>query len=51
MENFEFYSPTYFVFGKGTEAKTGELVKKNHGTKVLSTTAAALWCVPACWTA
>ena len=35
MENFEFYSPTYFVFGKGTENRTGELVKKYGGHKVL----------------
>ena len=35
MENFEFYSPTYFVFGKGTENRTGEFVKKYGGHKVL----------------
>ena len=35
MENFTFYSPTYFVFGKGTESQTGELVKKYGGHKVL----------------
>ena len=35
MENFEFYSPTRFVFGRGAEKKTGELVKKCGGTKVL----------------
>ena len=35
MENFEFYSPTRFVFGRGAEAKTGELVKKHGGAKVL----------------
>lgn len=35
MENFEFYSPTKFVFGKDTEDKCGELVKENGGTKVL----------------
>ncbi len=35
MNNFAFYSPTYFEFGKGTEAKTGELVKKYGGHKVL----------------
>ena len=35
MENFSFYSPTYFVFGKGTEAETGKLVKKYGGHKVL----------------
>ncbi len=35
MENFTFFSPTYFVFGKGTESEAGECVKKFGGTKVL----------------
>jgi len=35
MTNFEFYSPTRFVFGRGAEEKTGALVKANGGTKVL----------------
>ncbi len=35
MENFQFYSPTEFVFGKDTEDKAGELVKKHGGSKVL----------------
>ncbi len=35
MENFVFYSPTCFVFGKGTEATAGQYVKKFGGTKVL----------------
>lgn len=35
MNNFIFYSPTEFVFGKETEEMTGELVKKYGGTKVL----------------
>lgn len=35
MNNFDFYSPTEFVFGKGTESRTAELVKKYRGTKVL----------------
>ena len=35
MDNFRFCSPTYFVFGKGTESDAGELVKKYGGTKVL----------------
>lgn len=35
MENFTFYSPTRFVFGKGTESQAGELVKACGGTKVL----------------
>lgn len=35
MENFQFYSPTEFVFGKDTEDKAGECVKKHGGTKVM----------------
>ena len=35
MENFTFYSPTYFVFGKGTENEAGQYVKKYGGHKVL----------------
>lgn len=35
MNNFAFYSPTEFVFGKGTESQTAELVKKYKGTKVM----------------
>ena len=35
MIDFEFCSPTKFVFGRGAEAKTGDLVKAFGGTKVL----------------
>ena len=35
MQNFNFYSPTYFRFGKYTENTTGELVKRFGGSKVL----------------
>lgn len=35
MENFTFYSPTYFVFGKEEENNTGKYVKRFGGTKVL----------------
>lgn len=35
MQNFDFYSPTYFAFGKGKEKETGTLVKRFGGTKVL----------------
>ena len=35
MDNFEFYSPTRFVFGRGAEAKTGALVRQYGGTKAL----------------
>lgn len=35
MENFTFYSPTFFVFGKESENQAGEYVKKFGGNKVL----------------
>ena len=35
MENFTFYAPTYFVFGKDSENDTGNYVKRFGGTKVL----------------
>lgn len=35
MDNFTFYSPTCFVFGKDTEKETGSLVKRFGGSKVL----------------
>ncbi|HCW52284.1 MAG TPA: NADH-dependent alcohol dehydrogenase [Clostridium sp.] len=35
MDNFTFYSPTEFVFGRDTENQCGSYVKKNGGTKVL----------------
>jgi len=35
MNNFNFYSPTYFVFGKGRENEAGKYVKRFGGTKVL----------------
>jgi len=35
MENFVFYSPTYFVFGKDEEDNAGEYVKRFGGSKVL----------------
>ena len=35
MENFTFYAPTYFVFGKDQENETGKYVKKFKGTNVL----------------
>ena len=35
MENFTFYSPTKFVFGKGMEKEAGKLVREFGGTKVL----------------
>ncbi len=35
MNNFNFYSPTEFVFGKDTEVDCGKYVKKYGGSKVL----------------
>ena len=35
MNNFTFYSPTYFVFGKDEENNAGKYVKRFGGTKVL----------------
>ena len=35
MDNFNFYSPTEFVFGKDRESECGEYVKKYGGSKVL----------------
>ena len=35
MENFTFYSPTFFAFGKDTENDAGSYVKRFGGSKVL----------------
>ena len=35
MENFTFYSPTFFAFGKNAEADAGKYVKRFGGSKVL----------------
>ena len=35
MLDFQFYSPTEFVFGRGAEAQVGALVRKHGGSKVL----------------
>lgn len=35
MNNFTFYSPTYFAFGKDMESNAGSLVKRFGGSKVL----------------
>ena len=35
MNNFTFYAPTYFAFGKDTEQDTGKYVKRFGGSKVL----------------
>ncbi|MCR5120579.1 MAG: iron-containing alcohol dehydrogenase [Lachnospiraceae bacterium] len=35
MDNFTFWSPTFFSFGKDSESQAGELVKRFGGSKVL----------------
>ena len=35
MENFRYFSPTEFIFGKNTVYNAGQLIKKYKGTKVL----------------
>ncbi|MBR5287875.1 MAG: iron-containing alcohol dehydrogenase [Clostridia bacterium] len=35
MDNFTFYAPTYFAFGKDTEQDTGKYVRRFGGSKVL----------------
>ena len=35
MQNFTFYSPTYFAFGKDAENQAGSLVKRFGGSRVL----------------
>lgn len=35
MENFVFYSPTEFVFGRGTQKQAGELLKRYGASKVM----------------
>lgn len=35
MQSFAFYSPTRFVFGKGTERQAGSLIRELGGTRVL----------------
>ncbi|MDE6663061.1 MAG: iron-containing alcohol dehydrogenase [Lachnospiraceae bacterium] len=35
MENFTFYAPTYFAFGRDTEKETAKYVKRFGGKKVL----------------
>lgn len=38
MNNFTFYAPTLFTFGKGEAARTAELVQRFGGTRVLLVT-------------
>lgn len=35
MQNFQYYTPTKVVFGKGTERQIAELIEEFGGKKVL----------------
>lgn len=35
MENFTFYSPTHFVFGKEEENNVGKYIRRFGGSRVL----------------
>lgn len=35
MDNFKFYSPTEFIFGKGTQKKTGEALRRYGASNVM----------------
>ena len=35
MTDFDFWAPTYFAFGRGKEARAGELARRFGGTKVM----------------
>lgn len=39
MEFFQYLAPTKIIFGRGTEARVGELCKEQGAKKCLSTTA------------
>ena len=43
MENFQYYTPTKVVFGRGTEEQTGQLVREQGAGKCLSIMEAAVW--------
>ena len=51
MNNFTFYCPTKFVFGKDQEKNVGKLCAEQGATRSSSSTAAAASCAAACWTA
>ena len=46
MENFTFYAPTYFAFGKDTENDTGKYVKRLAAVVYCSIMAEVLSFVP-----
>ena len=35
MNDFQYYTPTKVVFGRGTEEQAGQLVKEQGGTRAL----------------
>ena len=35
MNDFQYYTPTKVVFGRGTEKQAGQLVKEQGGTRAL----------------
>mgnify|MGYP002800531249 CR=1 FL=1 len=43
MNNFVFYSPTEFVFGKATEMQVGALARKHGARKVMMLYGVACW--------
>ena len=49
MENFTFYAPTYFAFGKDTENDTGKYVKRLAAVVYYSIMAEVLSFVPDFW--
>ena len=45
MENFQYYTPTKVVFGKGTEDQTGQLVAEQGCRKVSRAESPAVSCI------
>ena len=50
MDNFTFYSPTLFAFGKDTESQAGSLVRRFGGSRVLIHFGGGSAQKTACWT-
>ena len=48
MNHFSFYSPTEFVFGRGTEQQAGALCRAYGATRVLVVYGQGTWCAAAC---
>lgn len=49
MNNFVFYSPTEFVFGKATEMQVGALARKHGARKVMIVYGGGSVVQVACW--